>query len=98
MSQKCFTNDKCPYYPCHQETEGMAFNCMFCYCPLYALGKECGGNFQYLPNGVKDCSNCNLPHRGEDGWEHVRQHIGALINQVREEPTEPPKGGRGIPC
>lgn len=38
------------------------FNCLFCYCPLYVLGKECGGNFVYLQNGNKDCSRCLYPH------------------------------------
>jgi len=24
--------------------------------------KECGGNPTYLSNGIKDCSNCTVPH------------------------------------
>ncbi|WP_353963176.1 cysteine-rich small domain-containing protein [Aequorivita marina] len=33
----------------------------FCYCPLYMLKDDCGGNFKYT-NGFKDCSDCKLPH------------------------------------
>lgn len=89
MSHKCFTNDKCPYYPCHAETEGEDFNCLFCFCPLYALGDQCGGNFRYTPNGVKDCTNCTLPHQGEKGWEHVMKHIGGIIGMTRSVKDDP---------
>ena len=41
------------------------FNCLFCYCPLYALGEDCKGNFTYTVDGIKDCSNCNIPHHRE---------------------------------
>jgi Zn-finger protein len=27
------------------------------------LGSKCGGNYVYLENGHKDCSNCLVPHR-----------------------------------
>ena len=60
-----FANKECEYYPCHPVKEGEEFNCLFCYCPLYMLGRECGGNFKYLENGIKDCSDCTLPHRRE---------------------------------
>jgi Zn-finger protein len=35
------------------------------------LGENCGGQFTYLPNGIKDCSGCILPHVKEKGYEHV---------------------------
>ena len=35
---------------------------MFCYCPLYTLGKACGGNCQFLESGIKSCMNCGFPH------------------------------------
>ena len=41
----CFTNRACEYFPCHEGVEPGSFNCLFCYCPLYALGTACGGNF-----------------------------------------------------
>ena len=58
-----FQNRECEYFPCHQGADPENFNCLFCYCPLYALGDECGGAFCYLPNGIKDCSGCLKPHR-----------------------------------
>ena len=51
-----FQNTACPYFPCHAKANREFFNCLFCYCPLYALGDKCGGNFVYTENGVKDCS------------------------------------------
>ena len=58
-----FQNRECEYFPCHQGADPENFNCLFCYCPLYALGDKCGGAFCYLSNGIKDCSNCLKPHR-----------------------------------
>lgn len=89
MSYKCFSNKDCQYFPCHAETEGKEFNCMFCYCPLYALGTECGGDFQYTASGIKDCSYCTLPHQGEDGWEHIHRNIGKLLDKVRNKNNRP---------
>jgi alpha-ribazole phosphatase len=56
-------NRACEFFPCHQTDKPEDFNCLFCYCPLYTLGSKCGGNFRYLENGHKDCSNCMVPHR-----------------------------------
>lgn len=53
----------CEFFPCHKTDDPDNFNCLFCYCPLYTLGGKCGGNFVYLENGHKDCSNCLVPHR-----------------------------------
>ena len=39
-----YCNHECEYFPCHKVPEGFDFNCLFCYCPLYALGDKCGGN------------------------------------------------------
>lgn len=58
----CFTNRECEYFPCHSGADPEAFNCLFCYCPLYVLGAECGGNPNFMENGIKDCSQCLLPH------------------------------------
>lgn len=54
-------NRACEYFPCHKTNDPEHFNCLFCYCPLYRL-PDCGGNPSYLPNGIKDCSNCTVPH------------------------------------
>jgi len=51
---KFFQNSKCEYFPCHKGVKEEDFNCLFCYCPLYMLGEDCGGNFTYT-HGIKDC-------------------------------------------
>ena len=52
----------CEFFPCHKTAHPEDFNCLFCYCPLYALGEGCGGAFRYTEKGVKDCSGCLFPH------------------------------------
>ena len=61
-----FQNKQCEYFPCHAGADKENFNCLFCYCPLSALGDRCGGNFVYTDNGIKDCSQCLKPHRREN--------------------------------
>lgn len=60
-----FQNRKCEYFPCHACSDENSFNCLFCFCPLYALGEKCGGNFTYTKEGIKDCSGCLRPHQRE---------------------------------
>ena len=71
-----FQNRECEYFPCHKDVEEKDFNCLFCYCPLYTLGENCGGNFLYTDTGVKSCVNCNFPHK--------RENFSALINRFPE--------------
>lgn len=59
---KFVQNRSCEYFPCHAGADPERFNCLFCFCPLYALGKDCGGNFSYTESGIKDCSACRRPH------------------------------------
>ena len=54
------------------------FNCLFCYCPLYALGPDCGGNFTYTDSGRKNCKGCALPHVGENGVHMVMAYYEQL--------------------
>ncbi|MBE7004257.1 MAG: ATP-binding cassette domain-containing protein [Ruminococcaceae bacterium] len=61
--QSFFQNKACKSFPCHKGVEEADFNCLFCYCPLYALGGKCGGNFHYTEKGVKSCVDCAFPHR-----------------------------------
>lgn len=61
-----FQNRECEYFPCHRGVSEEEFNCLFCYCPLYALGEDCGGNCHYTETGVKSCVNCSFPHRKEN--------------------------------
>ena len=60
-----FSHTQCEFFPCHKTSHPEHFNCLFCYCPLYALGEGCGGNFSYTEDGYKDCSACLLPHQPE---------------------------------
>ena len=66
-----FQNRECGYFPCHDNVDEDDFNCLFCYCPLYALGRKCGGNCQYTEYGYKDCSECTFPH-------HSRNYLAVL--------------------
>lgn len=66
MSYKFFQNKACEYFPCHQGADPERFNCLFCFCPLYALGEKCGGNYRYTEDGIKDCSDCRVPHVPEN--------------------------------
>lgn len=60
------------------------FNCVFCYCPLYALGEHCGGNFRYTDKGVKDCTNCIKPHKKEN-YEAVIEKLKLVIEMTRRK-------------
>lgn len=57
-----YQNRECEFFPCHKVDNPEDFNCLYCYCPLYALGSHCGGDFHYMKNGIKDCSQCQVPH------------------------------------
>lgn len=63
MNYKFFSHTECEFFPCHKTNDPENFNCLFCYCPLYALKDKRGGNFKYTEKGIKDCKNCTLPHQ-----------------------------------
>ena len=77
-----YKNEKCIYFPCHK-TESENFNCMFCFCPLYALGDKCGGNFKYIEGGIKDCSDCLLPH-SDGGYAYICSKFDALSELAKK--------------
>jgi len=81
---KFFQNRECEYFPCHKVSNEENFNCLFCYCALYFLDEKCGGNFKYY-NGIKDCSQCFIPH-GEKGYDYI-------IGKIMEVNAERKKGG-----
>ena len=84
----CFTQNKqCEFFPCHPNVPEEDFNCLFCYCPLYALGKKCGGNCTYLPGGYKDCSNCTFPHIA-DNYPRVIARYEEIVEIVRKNDAE----------
>lgn len=68
-----FQNRACECFPCHEAVPEADFNCLFCWCPLYALGEDCGGAYRYTEEGVKDCSACPKPHRRENYGEILRR-------------------------
>ena len=73
-----FQNRDCEYFPCHNGADEENFNCLFCYCPLYALGDKCGGNFTYTDTGIKDCSKCLFPHHAEHYAEVCKKLCGII--------------------
>lgn len=79
-----FRNLECEYFPCHKGVDESEFNCMFCYCPLYLLGRDCGGNFEYLPGGTKSCVNCTLPHSA-DGHAYIKEKYRLIAQRIRKE-------------
>lgn len=81
---KFFCNKDCEYFPCHQTDDPDNFNCLFCYCPLYALGDKCGGNFTYLEDGTKDCSKCLGPHR-RDSYDRIMSKWGEIKELARKK-------------
>ncbi len=72
-SYKFFQNKECEWFPCHSTSNPEEFSCLMCYCPLYNF-KRCGGNYKILQNGIKDCSNCTIPHHKYD----------YIINKIKE--------------
>ena len=79
-----FQNRECKYFPCHKGS-AEDFSCLFCYCPLYTLGDRCGGKFRYTSKGIKDCTNCLIPH-SPGGYDYILSkfpEISELAKQNR---------------
>ena len=83
-SYKFMCNRECEFFPCHKVENENEFNCLFCYCPLYALGDKCGGDFVYTENGIKDCSNCMIPH-SVDAYEHIISKSEELMEMAKKK-------------
>lgn len=79
-----FQNRECEYFPCHKCADRENFNCLFCFCPLYALGGDCGGNFTYTKEGIKDCSGCLIPHRREN-YERITGKLEGIIALAKKK-------------
>ena len=80
---KFFQNRECEYFPCHEGADPENFNCLFCFCPLYALGDQCGGSFTYTQGGVKDCSRCLRPHRREN-YDAICAGLAQVIEKTKK--------------
>ena len=77
-------NRQCEYFPCHGGVDQAQFNCLFCYCPLYALGDQCGGSFCYTEEGIKDCSRCLKSHRREN-YDKIMEKMPQLMDLAKKK-------------
>ncbi|MCR5825675.1 MAG: cobalt-precorrin-5B (C(1))-methyltransferase CbiD [Oscillospiraceae bacterium] len=77
-----FQNRACEKFPCHKGVAEEDFNCLFCYCPLYALGERCGGNFHYTDKGYKSCVDCSFPHKREN-YARILERYGELAELAK---------------
>lgn len=82
-----FRHAECEYFPCHPTEDKENFNCLFCYCPLYVLGEECGGNFCYTEKGVKDCTACTFPHKREN-YGKILERYGKIMELAKRAVQE----------
>ena len=82
--ERFFQNRACKFFPCHSGVAEADFNCLFCYCPLYALGDSCGGRFRYTEAGVKSCLDCDFPHRREN-YDRLLARWPELMALAREK-------------
>ena len=84
---KFFAHRQCEFFPCHQGADPERFNCLFCFCPLYALGRACGGAYTYNERGVKDCMGCTFPHRPEN-YDRLLARYSDIMKVVRRADEE----------
>ena len=87
FSYRFYTNKDCQFFPCHETKDLENFNCLFCYCPLYALGDKCGGNFTYLESGIKDCSKCLVPHN-KNGYDYITSKYYEIMLLAKRDKTK----------
>lgn len=84
FNYKFVQNRECEYFPCHKINDIEKFNCLFCYCPLYSLGEQCGGNFKYTKTGIKNCTDCNLPHIKDIGYQYIQEKIKKVLENLKK--------------
>ena len=84
MEYAFFSHRKCEAFPCHETVDSENFNCLFCYCPLYFLGRDCGGKFNYLPSGVKDCTHCSIPHE-RDNYGRITGRFQDIVRRMNQD-------------
>lgn len=81
---KWYSHRDCEFFPCHEGADPDSFNCLFCYCPLYALGDRCGGHFTYDDDGIKDCSGCLIPH-STGGYDYIAERFAEIAGLAAEK-------------
>ena len=77
-----FQHKQCEYFPCHKGADPETFSCLFCYCPLYALGENCGGACRYTENGDKNCEACLFPHKREN-YGRIVERYGEIAELIK---------------
>ncbi|MBQ8655365.1 MAG: cysteine-rich small domain-containing protein [Clostridia bacterium] len=82
QSHQFFQNTACEFFPCHGDISAEDFNCLFCFCPLYALGRACGGNCTYTEKGRKSCTECSFPHERKN-YDAVLARYGDIAAVVK---------------
>ena len=82
-----FCNRDCECFPCHPTDDPEQFNCLFCYCPLYALGDRCGGAFTYNSKGYKVCTQCTFPHQ-RNNYGKIMQRYSEIADLAKKQETE----------
>ena len=80
-----FQNQACEFFPCHKVEDTEYFNCMMCFCPLYFLPEDCGGNYQLSPRGIRDCTNCTIPHE-RGGYGYIINRLEHILEDIRNQP------------
>lgn len=75
-----YKNVDCYHFPCHKVENKDEFNCKFCYCPLYFV-EECGGDHRDNM-GIKDCSQCLIPHRPH-GYDYINRKLMDINEETR---------------
>ena len=88
-----FQNRQCECFPCHRGVAEEDFNCLFCFCPLYALGRRCGGDYRYDDRGCKDCANCAFPHQRDNYDNVIARYHDILTVVARMDENETPGEG-----
>ena len=46
--------------------------------------ENCGGNFVYTKDGIKDCSGCLRPHKREC-YEEITKKVAEVMKMVQKE-------------
>ena len=87
MRYRFFQNRECEYFPCHAGVKEEDFNCLFCFCPLYALGRRCGGSCVYTDEGIKSCEQCVFPHEREN-YDAVTARYREIADVVKRSDME----------
>ena len=82
-----FQNRSCASFPCHKGIDAEAFNCLFCFCPLYTLGEHCDGDYTFSESGKKSCVNCTFPHQREN-YEAVLSRYPEIEACMKREATD----------